>query len=314
MNRLLRCLILLVLAPSAQAQSANPAMWCPAGATWTYGYSLFSEQGTLTVRYVRDTLVAGQPAQLLTRQITSYSNTGPVIVPPSTYAIPSVVTRVAASRVEVLANGQFFTLYDFAAPVGGSWLTPRVVPYGPCPTEQVRVIIDSVGTQQVGGRSLRWFRARLTTPAGAPVLGQWLGRVYEQLGNVGQYMQPQSPICVGTDPGYMGPLTRFQATGWPTITHNATTGVLLNTAQARARAAGFSIYPNPGTSFVTLELPSPPEPGTYLRLLDLTGRVVRQATVPTNRRVDVRGLPQGSYTLLLLADGQPPLAQRLIIE
>jgi hypothetical protein len=314
MSRLLRYLLLLTLAPAAQAQSANPAVWCPPGATWTYGYSLFSAQGTLTVRYVRDTLVAGQPAQLLTRQLVSYSNTGPVIVPPSTYSMPSVVTRVSASRVEVQANGQFFTLYDFAAPVGSSWLTPRVVPYGPCSTEQVRVIIDSVGTQQVGGRSLRWFRAHLTTPAGAPALGQWLGRIYEQLGNVGQYMQPQSPVCAGTDPGYMGSLTGFRATGWPSVTYNAATGILLHTAQARAHAAGFRIYPNPSASFVTLELPSPPEPGACLRLLDLTGRVVRQATVPANRRVDVRGLPQGSYTLLLLAAGQPPLAQRLVIE
>ncbi len=57
------------------------------------------------VRYVRDTLVAGQPAQLLTRQVVSHGYAGPVAVPPSTYALPSVVTRVSASRVEVRANG-----------------------------------------------------------------------------------------------------------------------------------------------------------------------------------------------------------------
>ena len=111
---------------------------------------------------------------------------------------------------------------------GSSWITPRVVPQGPCPSELVAVNVDSVGTQRMAGRTLRWFRAHLTTLTGAAVLGQWPGCIYEQLGNVAQYRQPQSPTCAGTDPGYMGSFNKFQATGWPTITY--TTGVLLPTA------------------------------------------------------------------------------------
>lgn len=313
MKHLLLSLLLIGLAPAARAQSANPAIWCPPGATWTYGWAWWSERGTLTVRYARDTVVAGQPAQLLTRNLLAYDPAYPA----STYPIrmTSVVTRTVADRVDVWANGQFYTLYNFAAQPGSSWLTPRVVPSGPCLTEIVQVTVDSVGTQQVAGRPLRWFRAHLTTPTGAAVMGSWSGRIYEQTGTVGQYMQPQSPTCGGTDPGYMGGFTGFKATGWPNIGPSTTAiGTLLSTAQTRATAAGFSAYPNPGAGLFTLAVPAALAPEATLRLLDLTGRVLRQLTVPTNRQLDIRGLPAGSYTLLLEAAGQPVLAQRLVVQ
>jgi hypothetical protein len=310
---LLACLLSLSLFSAAHAQSPNPAVWCPPGATWTYGWAWWSERGTITVRYVRDTLVAGQSAQLLTRQLIAYDAN----YPGSTYPVrmSNVVTRTVADLVEVLANGQFYTLYNFAAQPGSSWLTPRVVPTGACPAEVVQVTVDSVGTQQVAGRAMRWLRVHLSTPTGAAVFGNWPGRIYEQVGMVGGYMQPQSPICGGTDPGFMEGLKSFRATGWPGLAPSTTAiGTLLSTAQGRAAAAGFAAYPNPSTGLFTLELPAAVAVGASLRLLDLTGRVLRQLPLPASRQLDVRGLPAGSYTLLLLAPGQAALAQRLAVE
>ena len=304
--------LLLAITLNGRAQSANPAIWCPPGASWTYAYTLFAIQGTLTVRYVRDTLVAGQPAQLLTRQLGSTSPNSPS-APTNPIRLASMVTRVVANRVEVLAQGKFYTLYDFGAPVGSSWLTPRVVPSGPCPTEQVLVTVDSVGTQLIAGRTLRWLRVHLSTPTGAPVIGVWIGRIYEQLGNAAQYMQPQSPICLGTDPGYLGPLTAFRATGWPTIGYNGTMVTMLGTAPPRANMA-FGVYPNPGTGLLTLTGPAILAPGATLRLLDLTGRLVWHGAVPASRQLVVPGLPAGAYTLLLLQPGQPSIAQRLAVH
>ncbi len=303
--------LLLGLAPAAWAQSANPAVWCPAGATWIYGYGLFTEDGTVTVRYVRDTLVAGQPAQLLTRRLTSHDRAYPGLE--STHAMPSVVTRTVADRVEVLVNGQFYTLYDFSAQPGGSWLTPRVVPAGPCPAEVVRVTVDSVGSRQVAGRSLRWFRAHLTTATGDAVVGNWPGRIYEQVGSL-QYLQPESPTCGGTDPGFMGPFVSYKATGGPMVGYNPTAGTLLATAQARATAAGFTVFPNPSAGLFTLEIPATLAATATLRLLDPLGRTVRQLPLPANRQVNVRGLPAGVYTLLLISTDQLPLAQRLVLQ
>ncbi len=313
MKYLLPLILLLGLAPAARAQSANPAIWCPPGATWTYGWAWWSERGTLTVRYARDTVVAGQPAQLLTRNLLAYDAAYPGSVYP--IKMTSVVTRTVANRVEVWANGQFYTLYDFAAQPGSSWPTPRVVPSGPCPTELAQATVDSTGTQQVAGRSLRWLRVHLTTPSGAAISGNWAGRIYEQVGSVGSYMQPQSPTCGGTDPGYISGFQGFKATGWPGLGPSTTAiGTLLGTAQARAAAAGFSAYPNPGAGVFTLALPAGLAPGATLRLLDLSGRVLRQLPVPASGQLDARDLPAGCYTLLLEATGQPALAQRLVVQ
>ena len=307
---------LVLLTPAARAQSANPAIWCPAGCRWTYGYGDMSTVGTLSVWYAGDTLVGGQPAQVLRRSITAASVfPGGVPLPgtTSTYGLPLVITRVVADRVEVRANGQFYTLYDFAAVPGSSWLTAPVIPGGPCPQGLVQVTVDSVGRQQVGGRSLRWFRAHLTAAAGTTIAGSWGGRMYEQLGNV-TYMQPQSPTCGGTDPGYLGPLVSFRATGLPSIGYNSTTGTLLANAEARATAAGFTAFPNPSAGLLTLELPTSLSANASLRLLDLTGRVLRQMPALAGHQLDVRGLPAGAYILLLAEPGQPPLARRVELE
>ncbi|MBD2767743.1 T9SS type A sorting domain-containing protein [Hymenobacter sp. BT664] len=226
--------------------------------------------------------------------------------------MPSVVTRVVGDRVEVQANGRFYTLYDFAAQPGDTWLTMPVTPFGTCARGEVQVVVDSVGRRQVGGRSLRWFRMHLANEPGT-ALGSWSGRVYEQLGSV-QYLQPQSLACHGTDPGYMGPMVSFQATGLPGIGYNATTGALLTSAEARATAVGFVVFPNPGAGLLTLRLPATLAPGATLQVYDLTGRLVRQQAVPASHQLDLRALPAGTYTLLLCAPGQSPLARRIVLE
>jgi hypothetical protein len=311
--------LLLTLPLMLRAQSANPAVWCPAGATWTYGYALFTERGTVTVRYSSDVMIAGQSAQVLQRTLSTYYYFGPgQTAPGTTSSLPDVVTRVVGNRVEVQAYGQFYTLYDFGAPVGSTWLTPLVIPSGPCPqTSGIGTVhVDSVGTQQVNGRTLRWFRARLTAPAGATYLGYWPGRIYEQLGNVATYMQPQAPGCPYTDPGYIGPLTTFQATGWRTISYNSANGTLLGSTQARADAAGFSIYPNPSAGAVGLKITLPAGTGlaAQLRLLDLAGRVVLRQQALGGQVLDVRGLAAGIYSLELSTPGAASLRCRVVLE
>ncbi|WP_201978346.1 T9SS type A sorting domain-containing protein [Hymenobacter rubidus] len=315
-------LLALFLLPTfhltVKAQSANPAIWCPAGATWVYNYGVFNEFGTVTVQYQRDTVVAGQPAQILTRVIrSSFWVAFPTVSTPGpAYSLPKVVTRVVNDRVEVQATGLFYTLYDFAAVRGSTWPTPMVTPFGPCASGLAQVTVDSVGRQVVGGRSLRWFRAHLTPVAGATMAGSWTGRIYEQLGNLAQYMQPQSPICHGTDPGYMGAFVGFRAIGWPSIGYNATSGTLLATTQARAEAAGFTVYPNPtaGTGFLTVQLSPSTNPEAQLTVLDITGRPVMQQKAVAGHTMDVRSLAPGIYTLRLSAPGTATLFQRVVLE
>ncbi len=314
MKRLLQLLSgLVLLAFSAQAQSANPAIWCPFGSEWTYPYALFSEQGTIRVTYVNDTIIGGQSAQKLYRSCNTYFSYPGGTLPGSGVRMPPVFTRVVADRVEVYANGQFYTLYNFAAQPGDSWLTPVVYPQGNC--APVTMVVDSVGRQTLNGRSLRWFRATpAPNPNGQPVAA-WPGRVYELLGSIKSYMQPSGSGCGGTDPGYMGPLETFGAPGPPPIRYQFNYGVLLGTT-ATAAPTGLGAFPNPsaGQTSLSLQLPANLPGGVRLRLFDLAGRQVREQAVPAGRQLDVRGLPTGIYTLLLSNAGQPDLRQRIVLD
>jgi hypothetical protein len=82
----------------------------------------------------------------------------------------------------------------------------------------------------------------------------------------------------------------------------------------RATAAGFSAYPNPSAGRLTLQLPTNLQPEAQLRLLDLSGRVLRRLPVPATRQLDLRDLPAGTYTLLLEQPGRPSLARRVVRE
>ena len=315
MKHLLRSLLLLLLAPSGWAQSANPSMWCPAGATWTYQYGDLSSTGTLMVRYVRDTVVAGQVAQLLVRRISPCYTLGPgACLPGPSYGLSSVVTRVVADRVQVWANGQFYTLFDFAAPPGSSWATPLVTPFGACASAVAQVTVDSTGRQVVGGRSLRWFRVHLTATAGTTATGSWPGRIYELFGNLAQYMQPQSPICHGTDPGFMGPFAGFRATAGPSVGYNAASGGLL-ASTPRAETGGLVVYPNPSAGAGGLTLQLPPATGKAdLAVMDMVGRQVRCQKVTVGDVLDVRNLAAGTYILQLRAPGKAVISQRIVLE
>lgn len=270
------------------------------------------------MRYTGDVTVAGKLAQVLQRTLSTYYYVGLGTTPDSTTSLPDVITRVVGDRVEVQAYGQFYTLYDFGAPVGSTWLTPLVIPSGPCPQTSGlgTVRVDSVGTQLVGGHTLRWFRARLTAPAGTNYLGYWPGRIYEQLGNVATYLQPQSPACPDTGPGYIGPMTTFQAAGWPAIRYNSANGTLLGSTQARAEAVGFSVYPNPsaGADELKIKLPAGTGAAAQLCLLDLAGRTVRQRQALRGQVLDVHGLAAGIYSLQLSAPGSATLSCRVVLE
>ena len=301
--------LLVLLITSAQAQSANPAIWCPPGARWSYGYFDMSSSGTVTEWYAGDTVVSGQPAQVVRRRVTATQRMGPSY----SFALPKVVTRVVGERVEVLANGQFYTLYDFAARPGQTWLTVPVTPTGTCAQGLVQVVVDSTGQQQVGGRTLRWFRMHLTGTTGTQP-GTWSGRVYEMLGSL-YYMQPQSLICHGTDPGFMSPFVSFQATS-PAFSVTLRNGSVVLGTSTRADAAGFSVFPNPaaGARQLGLQLPAVLAPGARLRLLNGIGQEVRQQQTAPNKSFSVEGLPAGTYTLLLSEPGQRPLARRVTLD
>lgn len=71
----------------------------------------------------------------------------------------------------------------------------------------------------------------------------------------------------------------------------------VETIRFSAGKTGISLYPNPSTSIATLNLTQLAPSNYTVEILDLTGRVVRQQTLPGSQehQLDVQSLHQGSY-------------------
>ncbi|GAB3835471.1 T9SS type A sorting domain-containing protein [Hymenobacter jeollabukensis] len=90
---------------------------------------------------------------------------------------------------------------------------------------------------------------------------------------------------------------------------------LVTATRPRAVSGPLTLYPNPATTTVRLDLPAGPAPRT-LRLLDLSGRLVCSFPLPSRPEpsltLDLSGLPAGVYVVAAtLANGQL-LQQRLV--
>ncbi|WP_165903777.1 T9SS type A sorting domain-containing protein [Hymenobacter gummosus] len=317
---MMKCLLLLLagaaLATSASAQS----LWAAPGATWTYSYALFWEYGDLTMSYAGPTTVAGQPAMRYDRTLLTKMRMSSQ--PAQQTTLPGLVLRADADRLYVLANDQqFYTLFNFAAQVGDSWLTPASQPQAVCASTLVRLRVDSVGTAVVGGVSRRWLRLRLQTQAGQqPTFDRpWGGRIYEGLGPTQAYLLPQGVVdCGGTDPGYLGGMMCFRATGQPTVYGGSAqqcSSIVTAATEQQAQRLGFEVYPNPSQGELTLRLPVAVGPQATVELRDLTGRCLLRAALPATGKLDVRQLPKGLYALSLhLPDQATPATRRVVLE
>jgi len=63
-----------------------------------------------------------------------------------------------------------------------------------------------------------------------------------------------------------------------------------------------SVYPNPATITLSIDIQGPFKP-EYAEIRDLTGRVVyHESGLPAKGKIDVSGLPKGSYILLIKTD------------
>jgi hypothetical protein len=280
----------LLISQASHAQTTTA--WCPPGATWQYNVLALGGTSQVTLRYAGDTLLGGHQAQRL-----RYSDP----------TMPTKYVRVSNDSLYSWHDGRYILLYRFDARPGDSWQTYAGHAYDICPQMPVTLTVDNVGTQVIGGRSLRWLSVRVSMPSQGGAL-----RIYDGIGSISGW-HPYSPGCGGTDPDYLY-LRSFQAPGWPAV-GAGTTGELqvLATAEARAAQAGFTAYPNPTAGLLTLQSATPLA-AARVTLRDLTGRQLRQQPVPASGQLDLRGLPGGTYLLTLDSPGQAARTRRITLQ
>jgi hypothetical protein len=261
---------------------ANAQSWCPPGATWTYGTDFISLYGYSQYVYVSDTTVGGQLAHRIDAQ-GAMSYFGQPQVDEWTQPIAAITTQIGDVVSLWSATDQAWdTLFWLSAVPGDGWIRPAGL-YGPCDPPDSLVIVDTA-TVVYDGLALRKWTVEQRSDGGSMFTESFTERLGWTM-NLSPY-----PACMIVD----GPVgmrcysdqdisVNFTGLGCETLVGISDLSAPLP----------LSVFPNPGTSHFTLNLP--PGPHT-ITLFDATGRMVlQQRTTDARPVIDTETLPAGLY-------------------
>jgi hypothetical protein len=272
-------LLLVALLPlMAYTQS-----WCPPGATWVHNYAdylLGGAQGVSRVVYEGDTLVGGFTAQKL-RETKVTAPWGSSEYTSFTYPNP-MITHYADSIVYTwnVWPGEYDTLMWFDAAPGQFWSAPGTNddPYARLTVlDTSTVIIDGVPLRQLLIERSFWEWAPPDT------LRERMGFSFNYLNGWSWFItdQPWAGLLC-----YMDDEINFSSASVTDC------GFTLR-VNARSASNVLDLFPNPGTTHFTLDVP--PGPHT-ITLCDATGRVVlEQRTADGRPVIGTEALPAGLY-------------------
>ena len=252
-----RLLAVLCLAPSV---AASAQMWCPPGATWTYGTDMFGLYGYGQYTYVSDTLLNGQLGHRIDGQ-GAMSIFGQTQVDHWTTPI-AFITGTDGDLVTIWSGADqvWDTLFWMGAVPGDAWLRPDG-PFGPCDPADSLVVIDTT-TVLIDGLPLRrWVVEQRSSDMGTSTTD-----FTERIGWFWNFIP--YPACTIVD----GPIglrcysdqdisVSYQAFGCNSLAGVDETAIGTLTKPA----------PNPGTDHFALQLPSGDR---TIEIFDATGRRV----------------------------------------
>lgn len=255
--------------------------WCPPGATWVYSISddaPYAWQGYAVLTYSRDTLVGGQPGQVISSHSVMALDLGGMQVSDVDVAI---ITRHDGSVIHLNAGND--TLYAFDVAPGDQWYGSTYAQLT-CPGDPF-VVLDT-GHVVVDGLPLKYVRIE------NGVNGQ--NTIIERIGYA-LFMVPQlncqPPSAQSILRCYHDNEIDYVAPGWSGPCEG-----LVGIEEQRS-GTSFIPYPNPGTSHFSLRLPS----GLHtVEVFDAAGRVVLSLLAgDTNVQVATEALPAGLYQVRL---------------
>lgn len=270
-------LSLLLLPLLACAQS-----WCPPGAIWSYASQISQYPTDRIYRYTSDTIVDGQNAKHLL-VVDQYINPNTQLV--DTFGLPMhMVTRLNDDVVLLWSGTEeaWDTLYWYGAVPGDSWAPPFATP-DECILSGTGDLIEvlDTGTVVINGLPLKfwdidlgWYDGRITERLGwsvafAPFPGCW----WDVVSGLTCYADQEVSFSISGD----------------------LNSCFLTTGLSSDHQHHFALFPNPGSTHFTLELP--PGPHTII-LFDARGRMVlQQRTTDARPVITTDTLPAGLYRI-----------------
>jgi hypothetical protein len=257
--------------------------WCPPGAEWIFNFVSDQATGVRRAWYSGDTLVGGLPCQRIDQTIIAYE---PIVPFGSAFTQQDspIFTHGQGDLIRIWdqAEGVFDTLAWFGAAPGDRWNLPEYA--GPLAYFEV---LDT-GTRVVSGMSLRYLVVE------EPAIMGFVDTLVERIGFEQFYLRPLETMLLDFNTNGLvcyrdDDLGQFDG-WWPG--HPCDFTLSLNEALG---TSGGILFPNPGTTHFTLDLP----PTMHrITLLDATGRMVlQQRTTDARPVIDTGTLPAGLYRI-----------------
>ena len=262
----------------------------PLGTEWYY--EIQNEDGSITyqhLEYAADTTVNEEPVHILVRVNTLYDKE---------FSTEKSYEYIYESDNKVYwwnkTLGEFTMLYDFAAQVGDEW----TIKVG---TSQLLMHVDAEGTVEYGGQTYRTLAVSDADDlfSGTIIcgIGHETSFFPERLMNRDSDYRVEGIRCVWQ----YGQLI-FQTT------ETACDDVYISFHYdvEEPLTEGFRVYPNPTHGIITLS----GCPSTEYRITNLMGQTLMTGQITDgNQQIDVSGLPQGMYFIIMGKETQKIIVQ-----
>jgi len=259
--------------------------WPAQGASWHYDFDSFFHEGYIHIYADGDTLVNGKSCTLLQKvKFTKNHITKGV----DTTIMPPEIVYSEGGKVFNFRHGSFYTLYDFGALAGHSWLVAGDPELPHCADSDSTHITEV--TQEIYN-GLLYKRLHTQQKQFGDDWG-FTGDIVERIGCLG-YMFPEA-YCL-TDAEIGGKLRCYEDDDVELLQFGTTPCDYISTITELDGMFGLQLFPNPSTSTITVRGPK----GNWT-LYTSSGKIIQSGYKDElTYELDISSLPKGLYLLQL---------------
>ncbi len=294
--------------------------WAPVGATWYYGFSVWTNAGYYKIENVGDTTILTNQVhafQCNKLQKTHY-NKNLVTQTIDTVVIGTEYTYSDNDKVYIYKHHQFYTLYDFSAQIGDTWIVPEISRYDGC--DSIGTIrVDSIGTMTINTENLRYICVSLLDTMQK---WGWKAKIVEKVGPIKSYSSYPYAYLFPQKFDYCGMILDEYIEGGNFRCYSDNSSFSYSPELAPACdfitsvntldeiSAKITIFPNPSNGsfkvyFDNLSIKD-------VIISDLIGKTIQQYHSIKQSNVEINNLSTGTYIITLIDNDNNVINKKII--
>ncbi len=280
--------------------------WAPTGATWYYGFTVWTTTGYYKIENVGDTTINNIQCKKLKKTLYTKDLAFQTL---DTIAAGTEYTYADINKVYIYKHNQFYTLYNFSANVGDTWTVPEIKHYNGCDTIG-KVRVDSVGTMVINSQSLRYICVSLTDTSQK---WGWSAKIVERIGPIKSFINNRYNYLFPVKADYCGMMIDEMIEGGDLRCYSDNSGFSYSTDIAPAcdfltsvssinKSPDYiDVFPNPANDLITITYNN--HKINSLDIVNINGQQIFSQIVNQNAiKVNVSNLSKGIYFLHMQTD------------